>query len=107
MRYILSVLLYTKPRLVSNNSQASVGSQIHGSVESMNVKTGDDSRVEEVPLANTEVMDCRPTTRSRAESPARLNVRLFGVYLERSDPPRVKLPKMPVDPEDDQPLCCL
>ena len=69
-----------------------------GIVESINVKTGDDNRVEEDPFANTDVIDCKPTTRSRIESPARWKDTSLGVYLERSEPPSVRLPKTPVDP---------
>lgn len=56
-RYKFIVSLKVKPRFVSNISQAVGGRYMYGIVESMNVKTGDDNRVEEDPLANVDVMD--------------------------------------------------
>ena len=71
----------------------------------MNVKIGAGSRACgcEVDLsALLDVIDCKPTTRSREMSEAREKETLFGTNLERSYPPKVKLPKTPLDPVVDQ-----
>lgn len=44
------------------------------------------------------MIDLIPTTRSRATSPVRLKEIFVGTYFEMSEPPRVRLPKLPLDP---------
>ena len=55
-----------------------------GKVESMNVRIGFGSKGVTAPSASVDVIDCRPTTRSREISGARLKVTLFGISRERS-----------------------
>ena len=59
-------------------------------------KSGTASRV-----ASVKEIDCRPTTISRPTSGARSKDTLLGVYLEASEPPKVRLPKVPFNPRDD------
>lgn len=55
-----------------------------GKVESMKVKIEVGSKDIPDPFAAVEVMDWRPTTRSRDMSGARSKVTLFGINRERS-----------------------
>lgn len=57
---------------------------MNGQVESINVSIGDGSRRNDEPVEFREVMDCRPTTRSREMSPARWNETLLEMNLEAS-----------------------
>ena len=52
-------------------------------------------------VASVKEIDCRPTTRSRLKSGARSKDTLLGVYLEVSEPPKVRLPKVPFNPRDN------
>lgn len=74
-----------------------------GKVESMKVWIEFGSKEIVEPFAAVEVIDCRPTTRSREESGARLKVTLLGISLEISYPPNVKLPKKPFPSVKSQP----
>ena len=55
-----------------------------GKVESMKVKIAFGNNECCEPSAAVEVIDCRPTTKSRVMSWARSNVTLFGTNLEES-----------------------
>ena len=99
IKYRDAVLFQVKPSSFSNASHASRGRYIQGKVESMNVrialgKSGTASRVESV-----KESDRRPTTMSRLISGARSKDTLLGVYLEASEPPKVRLPKIPLNPK--------
>ena len=50
----------------------------------MKVKIDAGSKDTADPLAVVEVIDCRPTTKSRETSGARSKVTLFGISLEAS-----------------------
>lgn len=50
----------------------------------MNVSIGDGSSENDEPVEFLEVMDCRPTTRSREMSPAKWNGTPLGINLEAS-----------------------
>ena len=96
-----AVSFQARPSSCSNASHASVGRYIQGKVESMNVsiafgKSGTASRV-----ASVKEIDCRPTTMSRLGSGARSKDTLLGVYLEASEPPKVRLPKVPFNPTNN------
>lgn len=69
-----------------------------GKVESINILIADGSNDVATRVASVKDIDCRPTTISRETSGARLKDTLFGVYLERSEPPKVILPKTPFSP---------
>ena len=74
-------------------------------MESMNVKIGAGSRACGCEFDLSVVLDvinCKPTTTSREMSEAREKEILFGTNLERSYPPKVKLPKTPFDPVVEQ-----
>ena len=59
---------------------------------------GDGNKLLTEPLMKVDVMDLMPTTRSRPTSGARPNETFVGTYFEMSEPPRVRLPKLPLDP---------
>lgn len=65
--------------------------------ESMNARVGDGSKLLTEPLTYVVVIDWIPTTRSRATSGARVKETFDGTYLETSEPPKVRLPKLPLD----------
>ena len=99
IKYSNAVLFQVRPSSFSNASHASTGRYIQGKVESMNVriafgKSGTASRV-----ASVKEIDCRPTTMSRLISGARSKDTLLGVYLEASEPPRIRVPKVPLNPK--------
>ena len=68
-------------------------------VESIKVRIGDGRRMEVDPLAKVVEIDWSPTTRSRSASGASLNETSLWIYRETSEPPKVRLPKTPLDPE--------
>ena len=86
------------PSSLSNLEHASVGRIIHGTVESMNVFIGDVRSAIFDLVRLVAVIACRPTTRSREISPAIEKVMLWGTNRERSYPPKVRLPKIPLRP---------
>ena len=72
------------PNESSNALQASIGSQIWGTVESMNVKIPVESSSSFVVVASLKPIDCSPTTRSRDMSLAIVKATSFGVNFEAS-----------------------
>ena len=68
----------------------------------MNVKTASGSRGTATRVASVKDIDCRLTTMSREISGDRSKDTLFGTYLERSEPPNIKLPKTPFNPRKYQ-----
>ena len=89
---------HVSPKVASKARQASPGSNMEGTVESIKVSIVDDSKDTAEPLALVEVIDSKPTTKSREMSGAKEKDTLFGMNRERSRPPNVKLPKNPLDP---------
>ncbi len=77
-------LSHVRPKLSSKARHTSCGRTIKGKVESIKVKIVDDSNVTAEPLALVEVIDSKPTTRSREMSEARKKGTLFGIHRERS-----------------------
>ena len=73
-----------------------------GRVESINVRIGFGSRGTATRAASVKKIDFRPTTMSRETSSVRSKDTLFWIYLERSEPPKVKLPKTPSNPRKQQ-----
>lgn len=55
-----------------------------GKVESMKVQIGFGNNECVEPFAAVDIIDCRPTTKSREISGARSKVTLFGTSLEES-----------------------
>lgn len=71
------------PKAFSNSSQTSIGSQISGTVESINISSGVDMSVV-FPEEVFEVIDWRLRTISRETSPVISKVKLLGVKREAS-----------------------
>lgn len=69
-----------------------------GKVESINILIAEGSNDVATRVASVKDIDCRLKTRSREITGFRLKDTLFGVYLERSEPPKVRLPKTPFSP---------
>ncbi len=69
-----------------------MGSQMCGTVESMNVKMPVESSSPFVVVASLNVIDCNPTTKSRDISLAIVKGTSFGVNFEASYPPKVRVP---------------
>ena len=67
----------------------------------MNVKIACDKSGTASRVASVKEIDCRPTTMSRRISGVRSKDTLLGVYLEASEPPKVRLPKVPFNPKDN------
>lgn len=80
------------PNESSKAWQASLGSHICGTVESMNVRKPVESNSSFVMVASLNVIDCNPTTRSRDISLAIVKATSFGVNFEASYPPKVRVP---------------
>ena len=72
------------PKVSSNMSHAAEGRYIYGREESIKVSIGEGSKDAVDPVEFTEVMDLRPTTRSREMSSARWNGTLLATNLEAS-----------------------
>ena len=89
---------HVSPKFSSKAKQASSGRIMEGTVESIKVSIVDDSKDTAEPLALVEVIDSKPTTKSREMSGAKEKDTLFGMNRERSRPPNVKLPKNSLDP---------
>lgn len=68
----------------------------------MSIVIADDSRGTATRVASVKDIDCRLTTIWRETSGARSKTTLFEKYLEWSEPPKVKLPKTPFNPEKNQ-----
>ena len=68
----------------------------------MNARVGDGSKLLTEPLTKVEVIDWIPTRISRWTSGARLKETFVGWYLEVSEPPKVRLPNIPFDPNTHQ-----
>ena len=83
-RYRSIVLFHTMPNESSKAWQATIGSQICGTVESMNVKKLVESNSSFVVVASLKVIDCNPTTRFRDISLAIVKDTSFGVNFEAS-----------------------
>lgn len=71
------------PKAFSNSSQTSIGNQISGTVESINMSSGIDMSVV-FPEEVVDVMDWRLRTISRETSPVISKVKLLGVKREAS-----------------------
>ena len=80
------------PNESSKAWQASIGNQICGTVESMNVKRPVESSSPFVVVASLKLIDCSPTTRSRDISLAIMKGTSLGVNFEASYPPKVRVP---------------
>ena len=89
-RYLSIVLFHSMPNESSKAWQASIGSQMCGIEESMNVKTPVESSSSFDVVASLNAIDCNPTTRSREISLAIVKATSFGVNLEASYPPKVR-----------------
>lgn len=63
---------------------------------------GEGNKLLTEPLTYVDVIDWIPTTRSRPTSGARVKETFDGEYLEVSEPPKVRLPKIPLEPDFDQ-----
>ena len=72
------------PNESSKARQASIGSQICGTEESINVKIPVDNNVIFILVASLKLMDCNPTTRSRDISLAIVKATSLGVNFEAS-----------------------
>ena len=68
----------------------------------MKVRIGVESKETVTPFPSVEAIDCKPTTKSREMSGARLKVTLFETSRERSYPPNVKLPRTPLFPRTSE-----
>ena len=68
----------------------------------MNVRIGFGSRGTATRVASVKDIEFRLTTMSRETSGDRLKETLFGIYLARSEPPKVRLPKTPSNPVKHQ-----
>ena len=77
-------LFHISPKTFSKARHASRGRIIYGKVESIKVSIVDDSNDAAEPLACVEVIDCKPTTRSREISGARKKDTLSGIMREES-----------------------
>ena len=89
-RYLSIVLFHSMPNESSKAWQASIGSQMCGIEESMNVKRPAESSSSFVVVASLNAIDCNPTTKSREISLAIVKATSFGVNLEASYPPKVR-----------------
>ena len=86
------VLFHSRPNESSKAWQASIGSQICGIEESINVKMPVESRLSFVVVASLKLIACKPTTRSREISFAIVKATSFGMNFEASYPPNVRVP---------------
>lgn len=91
-RYRSIVLFHSMPNESSKAWQASIGSQICGTVESINVRMLVESSSPFVVVASLKLIDSNPTTRSRDISIAIVKGTSFGVNFEASYPPKVRVP---------------
>ena len=89
------------PNEFSKRRQASIGSQICGIEESMNVKIPAGSSASFVLVASLKLIDCKPTTRSRDISPAIVKATSFDMNFEASYPPNVRVPLASFGPGKD------
>ena len=72
------------PNESSKAWQASIGNQMCGTVESMNVKMPVESSSSFLVVASLKMIDCNPTTRSRDMSLAIVKGTSFGMNFEAS-----------------------
>ncbi len=86
------MLFHSIPKESSKALQASIGSQICGTDESMNVKMPVSSNGTFVVVASLKLIDCKPTTKSRDISLAIVKATSFGINFEASYPPKVRVP---------------
>ena len=91
-RYRSIVLFHSMPNESSKRWQASIGSQICGIEESINVKMPVWSSASFVLVASLKLIACKPTTRSRDISPAIVKGTSFDMNFEASYPPNVRVP---------------
>lgn len=78
------MLFHSIPNESSKAWQASIGSQMCGTVESMNVNMPVESNSSFVVVASVKLIDCNPTTKSRDMSLAIVKPTSFSVNLEAS-----------------------
>lgn len=64
----------------------------------MKARVGDGSKLLVDPLLYVDMIDLIPTMRSRETSGAKLKEMFVGTYFEMSEPPNVRVPKLPLDP---------
>ena len=91
-RYRSIVLFHSMPNESSKAWHASIGSQICGIEESINVNRPVESISSFVVVASLNVIDCNPTTRSRDISLAIVKGTSLGVNFDASYPPKVRVP---------------